>query len=182
MHTIFNKRILGLFFLVLLSFSCSSNLDFNQANSLKLTPVVVANFASFDILANQFVVNGTEQQLPNIESNFDVFKDSFLYNNVKGIDLYFEMDNTINRDYEIELYFLNATNSKVYTYTFTVPANATATTLYTKTLTIGVSDLALIKTSGKIGFKITMLPGTPLTASSLGSLKLRSSATLYFSI
>ena len=182
MYTIFYKRIFGVFILIFLCFSCTSNLDFNQASSLKLTPVVVANFASFEILASQFVSGGIERAIPSVESNFDLFKDSFLYNNVTGIDLYFEMNNTINRDYEIELYFLNTTNSKVYTSTFTIPANATASTLYTKNLIIGGSDLTLIKTARKIGFQITMLPGTPLTSSSLGSLKLRSSATVYLTV
>jgi hypothetical protein len=46
---------------ILFSFSCSSNLDFNQINDFKSEPVYIANLTYFDILAKQFIENGTEK-------------------------------------------------------------------------------------------------------------------------
>ena len=48
---------------VLLTFSCSSNLDFDQVNDFKSDPVFIANLTYFDIPANQFIANGREQDI-----------------------------------------------------------------------------------------------------------------------
>jgi hypothetical protein len=45
------NKILGFVLVILFSFSCSSNLDFNQINDFKSEPVYIANLTYFDILA-----------------------------------------------------------------------------------------------------------------------------------
>ena len=55
------QTLLG-FFVLLLTVSCSSDLDFDQVNDLQLQPVVVANLSSFDVAANQFVNNGQNKR------------------------------------------------------------------------------------------------------------------------
>jgi hypothetical protein len=183
MQTIFNKRILGLFILVFLSFSCTSNLDFNQTNALKLTPVVVANFANFDVQANQFVTNGVEQSYSPAVSNFDIFSDSYFNDSVTKIDLYFEVENTISRAYEIKLYFLDTNSSPIYTVTLpTIPAYTGTANVVKYPITFESTTLDLIKTAKKVGFTVSMFPGTLLTESSPGSIKLHSSATVYLTL
>ena len=71
------NKFLALFSLSLLTLSCSSDLDFNQVNNLKLEPVVVANLASFDVPAHQFVSGGVEQTVSGDLLDFDIFKDSY---------------------------------------------------------------------------------------------------------
>jgi hypothetical protein len=56
------NKILG-FYVILFSFSCSSNLDFNQINDFKSEPVYIANLTYFDILAKQFIENGTQKNI-----------------------------------------------------------------------------------------------------------------------
>ncbi len=185
MQKVFNKRILGVFILILFSFSCTSNLDFNQVNTLKLTPVVVANFATFEVSANQFLVNGVEIPFAGEVSNFDVFRDAYFNKSLTEADLFFEFSNTINRAYKINLYFLDINGQPISTITipFTIPASTTGTPiLVSKTVIFQNATLSQLKSTQKLGFTITMLPGTPLTASSLGSLKLRSSATVYLTL
>ena len=179
MQKVLNKKILGVFILAILSFSCTSNLDFNQVNTLKLTPVVVANFATFDVPANQFVTNGIEQTVSGEVSNFDVFRDSYFNKSLTRADLFFEFNNTINRAYKINLYFLDANNNPVYIIPFNVPAYTGTANLVSKTEIFQNATLDQLKSTRKIGFTVTMLPGVALTESSLGSLKLRSSATVY---
>jgi hypothetical protein len=53
--------------------SCSSNLDFNQINDFKSEPVYIANLTYFDILAKQFIENGTEKNITFDAQEFDVF-------------------------------------------------------------------------------------------------------------
>ena len=174
------NKFFGIFILSLFFLSCSSDLDFDQVNDLKLEPVVVANLATFDILANQFVIGGVEQPLAGDVMNFEVFNDPDFVNNISQTDLYFEFNNTINRAYSINLYFLDANDAKLYTIPFAIPAYTGSPIVVTKTEVFDNAKLDLLKQTKKIAFVITMLPGIPLTDSSLGSLKLRSSATIYF--
>ncbi|NDP27527.1 MAG: hypothetical protein GZ087_08905 [Flavobacterium sp.] len=172
------NKFLRIFILSLLFLSCSSDLDFNQVNDLKLEPVVVANLASFDIQANKFVVGGVEQPVTGDVMDFNVFKDSNFNEILKRADLHFEFYNTINRDFKINLIFLDANNSPLFTIPFDIAANSSLT----KTEIFENTKLDLVKQTKKVAFVITLLPGTPLTDSSLGSLKLRSNAIIYFVI
>nr|WP_315145469.1 hypothetical protein [uncultured Flavobacterium sp.] len=174
------NKFFGIFILSVLFLSCSSDLDFDQANDLKLEPIFVANMASFDIQANQFVIGGVEQPLIGDVMDFNVFNDVDFTNNLRRADLFFEFNNTINRAYSINLYFLDANDAKLYTIPFSVPAYSGVSNVVSKTETFENAKLDILKKTQKIAFVIAMLPGIPLTDSSLGSLKMRSSGTLYF--
>ena len=174
------NKFFGIFILSLLFLSCSSDLDFDQANDLELKPVVVANLASFDILANQFVIGGVEQPLVGDVMNFKVFNEDDFIDNISRTDLFFEFDNTINRAFTISLYFLDANDAILYNIPIASPAYTGSPNVVTKTEVFENAKLDILKKTEKIAFVIAMMPGPPLTDSSLGSLKMRSSATIYF--
>lgn len=173
------KNFLTIIILSILSVSCSSELDFNQVNDLKLEPVVVANLASFDIPANQFVSGGIEQTVSGDLLDFNVFRDAYFNKSLVRADLFFEFNNTINRAYIINLIFRNGNDTPIYTILFNVPAYSPGQSLVIKREIFENTNLDLLKSATKIAFVVTMLPGQVLTESSLGSLKLRSSATVY---
>lgn len=173
------NRILGVIALTFFALSCSSNLDFNQVNDLTATPVVVANLASFDVPATQFVNGGVEQTVSGDLLNFDIFIDNYFSTSLTRADFYFEFNNTINRGYTINLYFLDDTNTAVYSIPFDVPAYTGTQNLVTKTEIFQNGSLSLLKKTMKIAFVVTMKPGPALDENSVGSLKLRSSATVY---
>jgi hypothetical protein len=171
------NKFLGIFILSILSLSCSSDLDFNQVNDLKLEPVLIANLASFDIQANQFVIGGAEQPLSGDLLDFNIFKDSYFNKSLVRADFFFEINNTINRAFKLNVVFLDTNNLPIYSIPFDVPANTSG---ITKNEIFQNSQLDLLKRTTKIAFVIILPPGTPvLTENSLGSLKLRSSATIY---
>jgi len=174
------NKFLRIFILSIFFFSCSSDLDFDQVNDLKLEPVVVANLATFDIKASQFVVGGVEKTIYPDLMDFDVFKQPFLDQNLNRADFFFEINNTINRAFRINLTLLDANNTPLYSIPFDVPAYTVGQTPVTKTEIFQNAKLDLLKNTSKIAFVINLLPGPALSESSLGSLKLRSSATLYF--
>lgn len=159
--------------------SCSSDLDFNQVDDLKTEPVVVSNLATFDIPANQFISNGIEQTVTGDLMNFDIFKDTYFTSILNRMDFYFEINNTINRAYIINLYFLDANNARLHTISMNVPAYSGAPNIITSDETFENAELDTLKKTTQIVFLITMLPGPPLSENSQGSLKLRSSGTLY---
>jgi hypothetical protein len=174
------NKFLKIFALSVFFISCSSDLDFNQVNDLKLEPVVVTNLASFDVQANQFLVGGAEQPVYPDLMNFDVFKQPFLDQNLNRADFYFEISNTINRGFKVNLILLDANNNPLYTIPFDVPAYTVGQAPVTTTEIFQNAKLDLLKNTSKIAFVVNLMPGPPLSSSSLGSLKLRSSATLYF--
>lgn len=174
------NKFLGIFLLSIFSLSCSSDLDFDQVNDLKSEPVVIANLSSFDVQANQFVIGGIEQPVAGDIMDFDVFKLKFFTENLTRADFFFEIDNTINRGFRINLFLLDANNNPLYTIPFTVPAYSGAQNLVTKTEIFQNTKLNLLKNTVKIAYVVTLMPGPVLSVNSLGSLKMRSSATLYF--
>ena len=173
------NRFLGIVFLIIFSFSCSSDLDYNQANNLKSEPVIIANLASFDIPANLFINGGIEQTVSGDLMNFKVFTDAYFNKSLTRADLFFETNNTINRAYRLNLIFLDANNLQLFSVPIDVPAYSGVQNLVTKTEIFENSRLDLFKKTDKIAFVVVMLPGPGLSESSSGSLKLRSSSTLY---
>lgn len=174
------NKFFGIFFLCVFCLSCSSDLDFDQVNDLKLEPVVVANLATFDVQANQFVIGGIEQRVTGDVMNFDVFKENFFDENLNRADFFFEFNNTINRGFRVNLFLLDANNNPLYTIPFDIPAYTGTENLVTKTEIFQNTKLNLLKNTSKIGFVVNLLPGPALSENSLGSLKMRSSGTLYF--
>nr|WP_315154927.1 hypothetical protein [uncultured Flavobacterium sp.] len=175
------QTLLG-FFVLLFSLSCSSDLDFDQVDDLELQPVVVANLSSFDVGANKLVNNGTEQTISIDTPDVGVFDGSFLKDNLSKADLLFEVDNTINRAFILQLIFLDNSNAPLFSIPINVPAYAGATNITTKNQTFVGANLDALKQTKKIAFIVALLPGPPLTSSSVGNLKLRSSVTAYFDI
>lgn len=174
------NRILGIVILAFFALSCSSNLDFNQV-LLEPKPIIVANLASFDVEQNEIVKEvGVEQILSGDLMDFNIFKENYLNNSLMRMDFYFEIDNTINRDFTFNLNFFDENNSNLYTIPFDVPAFTGVEKLVTKTEVFQNTNLELIKKTAKVTFVITMKPNPLLNSARTGRLKLRSSATIYF--
>ena len=175
-------RILSVLILILFSYSCASDLDYNQVNDIKLEPVIISNLAYFDVQANQFVTGGVEQNVIFYVSTIDIFNEKFFTDKLNKVELFFEIKNTINRGYRIDLVFLDRNNQPVHSTNFSVPAYSGVENIVTKTETFQNTQLNLLKRTTKIAFTLQMLPGAPLTENSSGSLKLRSGITAYFVI
>lgn len=177
------KRFFTTILLSVLFLSCSSDLDFDQTKDLKLEPVFVANLAYFDLAANKFVDNGTEQQLAFDQQNFDIFKQKFFKDNLAKAEFDFEIENTVNRAFTLNVLLLDDNDQILQTITLAIPAySGTPNVVKYPTEVFENQRLELLKQSRKLGFVIVMAPGPPLTATSPGSLKLRSGATAYMII
>lgn len=161
--------------------SCASDLDFEQVEDLTLTPVFTTNLSNFDIPANDFVTNGIEQTIKYDVPEIDVFSKEFFANNVTKTEFFFEFNNTINRAFTVDIVLLNANNAILDNMHFDIPASTGTGSLVTITEVFVNQRLNLLKSTTKIAFVITMLSGPVISESSLGNLKLRSSATAYFS-
>lgn len=176
------SKFSALLILILLSFSCSGGLNFDQINDLKLDPVVVANLTYFNIPAKDFVDNGNEQNIAFDAQDFNPFRNSLMREDLIKAEFKFEITNTINRAYKIDLVLIDAQNNTIETLSFNVPAYTGVNDVFNFTEVFENQRLVNLKRLQKIGFVITMAAGSPLTENSPGSLKLRSAGTLYFDI
>ena len=173
------NSVFYLFGLLLIFFSCASDLDYDQANDLRLEPIFITNLAYFDILANEFVTGGVQQNIIFDTSTVEVFNTSFFRKSLKKVEFFLEMENTISRDYAVDISFLDRNNQVVHTTNFTIPAYAGVENKVTRTDSFENYRLELLKRTVKIAFTLRMLPGAPLTENSPGNLKLRSGVTTY---
>ena len=172
-------KVLGIAVLLLFSFSCASDLDFDQVNDLKLEPVVVANLAYFNIEAKDFVSSGSEQPIFIEQTTTDIFNDSFFRRRIKKVELLFELENTINRAYAVDVLFLDSNNVPLHVINLSIQSYSGVENKTSQTKEFVNDNLDILKKTTKIVFSLRMLPGTPLTSNSPGSLKFRSAVTAY---
>ncbi|MFD2938694.1 hypothetical protein [Flavobacterium notoginsengisoli] len=176
------RSLLSTILCAFLFFSCSSELDFDQIKDLKLEPVVVANLAYFDIPANQLIDDGGTNIVYDVR-NFTVFRDKFFNERLKKAEFDFEIENTIERTFALNMLLMNDQNEILQTISFTVPAyTGSSNVIKYPTEVFENERLDLLKQTTKIGFVVLIAAGDPLNSQSLGSLKLRSSATAYLVI
>lgn len=181
-HRHYNKIIL-IIALIICTFSCSSDLDFDQVNDFNAQPVFTTNLAYFEAKAPSFVVNGVEQAFFSYVANVDFLNTSFVEEDLVKTDLYFRIKNTIARAYTYNITFLDQNNAPIYVITMNVPAYSGKEVLVEKTETFTTANIAILKNTTKMVFSITMLPGAPpLTANSPGRVELSSSITAYFDV
>ena len=102
-------KVIKIVILSLLFSSCSSDLDFNQVNDLKLEPTILANLAHFDIPANELIDDGGNNVVADVRG-FDVFKDKFFNDHLKKAEFDIQIENTINRTFVVNMILMNANN------------------------------------------------------------------------
>jgi hypothetical protein len=177
----FFKRIISIL-LLSLSFSCSSDLDFEQTNQLNIKPVFTTNLAYFPLEANQFVVNGVEQSTFSYIADVNFFNTAFVRDDLVRTELYFRVKNTINRAYTYNITFLDVNNAPIHTINMGIPAYNGTEIVVEKTEIFNSTNVDILKNTKSIIFSILMLPGPPLTAASPGRVALSSSITAYFDV
>ncbi|CAN1566540.1 hypothetical protein MCETHM1_02937 [Flavobacteriaceae bacterium] len=178
----FYNRILLITAFVLCSFSCSSDLDFEQANDFSAQPIFTTNLAYFDAKASYFESAGGGGEIYPYIAKVDFFDTSFIKDNLIKTDLYFRIKNTIARGYIYNVTFLDINNAPIKTINIPVAAYTGTEILIEYTEIFDATSIDILKNTKKMVFSITILPGTPLIASSPGRIEMSSSITAYFDV
>jgi hypothetical protein len=167
---------------VLCFFSCSSDLDFEQANDFSAQPIFTTNLAYYEAKAPDFEIAGAGAYSFGYVAKVEFFDTSFIKDNLIKTDLYFRIKNTIARGYDFNITFLDVNNAPIKTVNIPVGAYAGTEILEEKTVTFTTVDIDILKNTKKMVFSIAILPGTPLTATSPGRIEMSSSLTAYFDV
>lgn len=178
----FCYRVFMILSLALLVVSCSSDLDFNQTKSLRLEPTYLANLVYFDIPANEFVTNRIETSQFIDRSTVDIFNTAFFSNDLVKVDFDFEINNTIARAYTLDVKLFNASGVQLDLISIAVPAYYGAPNSVTQKEVFQGTRLTTLKNTTRIDMTVRMAPGTALTETSSGTIKMRSGLTAYFVI
>ena len=95
----------------------------------------------------------------------------------------FEIENTINRAFILNILLLNDNDEVLQTIPFVIPAySGSSNVIKYPTEVFENERLVLLKQTTKVGFLFQVASGSPIDENSLGNLKLRSSATVYMEI
>jgi hypothetical protein len=179
------QRILPLVFLFLIT-SCVEDLDFEQAEALAISPVLEASLLFFDFQASSFDdPTGTENLIVRDELEFDFFNEEFIRDNLARAEFFFEITNSIDRDFRLDLimYDINGIVTHMFDIAVVPDGNNEIVTTYTELFEDDV--LEQLKNTTRIEFILTAFPhisGIPFDATSIGKIKMRSKATLFFEI
>ncbi len=180
----FNYKNNYFYLLILLVFSaCSSELDFNQTDNFIAEPVFVSGLVNFTAdaitLSNLPVNSAGEAQLNSGFEIGDVFGNQFYNENVIRQDLFFKVDNSVNRIFDLKIILTDVNSTPLYTIPMTVPAYIGSPNIVTKTEIFEDANLDIIKSTSFILVEMTMKSGAPLNS---GIINLSSSGTIYFKV
>jgi hypothetical protein len=182
MRFTFFKIIILIIFLGSCFSSCSSDLDFEQANNFNIQPVVTTNLAYIKANASDFISNGAESPLLSFTSNVNFLNTSFVQEDLVKTELYFRIKNTINRSFIFNIVFIDSDGLPVYNLRMDVPAGNGTEVIVKEKEIFTVANIDILKNTSQMNFSILMLNGTPISGETPGRIELSSSITAYFDI
>ncbi|WP_046756880.1 hypothetical protein [Kordia jejudonensis] len=179
------KRIFPLLLLILTT-SCVEDVDFEQAEDLSISPVLEASLIFFDFSASQFQEpTGTAFVVEQDELELDFFNEEFIQDNLVKAEFFFEVRNTIDRVFRADVIMYDVNGNVTHMFDILVTAGATSEVTETHTEVFEDALLDQLKNTTRMELILTMFPsisGIPLDDTSIGTIKMRSKATLFFEI
>lgn len=164
-------------------FSCTKEVDFDQADDFEISPAIESDLIFFDEPANSFFLNGSELNTINDFVLADFFKNQFIVDNLIKSEFIFETTNSINRGFQVRVDFINDAEELLHTFTFsTLPSTDNSDLLSNHVEVFEGDTLIALKNTSKLVFTLSVLPGEPINQTTLGRIKLRSKAVFYFKI
>jgi hypothetical protein len=180
-----NLTILLIFGIIITS--CTKDVDFNQADSIQISPVVVSSLIFFNESSSRFLYSGVEiTTVTDSIKDIKILTDQFLVDNLVKAEFLFETTNSINRAFEVKVEFYNDVFELQESFSFIALESPLNEELVLEhTITFEGDKLDALKTTTQIILTLTLLPsgdGSMLDEDSLGEFRLRSIATFYFEI
>ena len=181
------KKILLLIVSVMISFSCVKDTDFDQTDSLVLTPIVEVNLVEIQEPADTFLDDFGVEVL-NISDLivFDVFSSDFVDENLLKAELVYEVTNTLNKAFEFKMEFYDLSKTLQHTISFNIENSPTNKPLVSEhTEVFDTSSLEALKQSSTLDITITLMSsptGSVLTTASKGMIALKSKGVFYLQL
>tara|TARA_R110000868_G_scaffold403811_1_gene681440 strand:+ start:1648 stop:2211 length:564 start_codon:yes stop_codon:yes gene_type:complete len=176
------KRICVVISYSILVFSCVEDIDFEQTKDFEATPVLESSLIFFDEPANRFLDSGNEITVIQDSVLVNFFNDKFIIDNLVKAEFQFEIINTINRAFELQVDLFDDNQLQ---HTFTIFQEASSNnnenfTIYIETFED--NTLQALKRTNLLVFTLRLLPGESVDQNTIGRIQLKSLAVFYFNI
>lgn len=172
--------------LILLVTSCVKDVDFEQAEDLSISPVLESSLLFFNFPASEFQEpTGTAIVVVQDELELDVFNDEFLRDNLIKAEFFFEVTNSIDRNFRADIIMYDANGGVTHSFDISIAPDGNNEVVVTHTELFEGATLDQLKNTTRMQFVLSMFPsptGIPLDETSVGNIKMRSKATLFFEI
>ncbi len=164
-------------------FNCTKPVDFEQLDDLTLEPVVESSLIFYDASAQEFFVGGTEQITAEDFVEIDFFNNGFIQDNLIKVEFVFNIENSINRPYSLQIRFLDSAGQSLESFTINTEASANNQTIKNTHIEVFEDEsLEHIKRSRIMVFTLEMLPGEAIDENTLGRISLQSKGVFYLRV
>jgi hypothetical protein len=179
-------KYISLLFVLGACFSCIKDTDFEQSDTLTITPILEVNLVKVQEKATSFVdSSGTELPFISDQVVFDVFNSGFVENLTKA-ELVFGITNSINKAFQIQIDFYDSTDMLQHTFSIDIDNSPTNTPLFTEHIEVFENmNLLALKSTSKLAITISLISNptsSVLTSGSAGSILLASKGIFYLKI
>ena len=179
------KKIIPLLLLFVIT-SCVKDVDFEQAEDLSISPIVESSLIFFNFPASEFSEpTGTAIVTVSDDLELDVFNEEFIRDNLIRAEFFFEVTNSIDRNFRADVILYDENNQVVHTFNIDTTPNGNTEVVTTHTEVFEDTSLEQLKNTVRLELILNMFPsptGIPLDQNSQGTIKMRSKATLFFQI
>lgn len=179
------KKIIPLLLLFMIA-SCVEDVDFDQAEDFVIFPVLESSLIFFNFPASEFQEpTGTAIVTVGDDLELDVFNDEFLRDNLIKAEFFFEITNSIDRNFRATIIMYDETDQITYNFDIDVTPDGSNEVITAHTEVFEDALLDQLKNTVRLELVLNMFPsptGIPLNQNSLGNIKMRSKATLFFQI
>lgn len=170
-------------FVLLTILSCTGDVDFDQAKNIELNQNFSSTFVFLNVDQNNFLNTDASTEIATLTdiSTIDIFDSEYFQDNLVKTIFNFKIENTFNRDFILELYFLNADNAITNSFSIDVPNNSNITHFES----YDGLDLLSLKFSEKLKITIQLQPSldSSILTNGVGmDLTLKSSANFIFKV
>lgn len=152
-------RLAFLFGLILSTYSCVRDVDFEQTEQIAITPDVDLDLTFFQLTTSNFVDSQSGALIPIVRdtTRLEFLDDDFVRDNLKQIDLLLKYDNTFSQTLTHKTLFLDENDVLQYEISFDIDGSLDGeTTTTTFEQTIIDPELEGIRNSIKMLIEITM--------------------------
>lgn len=165
---------LSLVFLML--YNCTKPVDFTQGEEVEIFPVVETSLVFFEAEASDFIVPSGEDFRAGDAVAIEFFSDEFVEESLIKADFVFNVNNSINRAFRLNITFADEEGEPLEIIFVDVPAstdNVNRTTNFVQSYE--GEALERVVQSRVLQFELTAMDGEPIDADSEGQIRLESS-------
>lgn len=159
--------------------SCQSNLSFDNIE-IDTNTTITLPLISFDVNQNRFYDFTTNMEVNQISdtTRYEFFQEKIVRDNITRYDLSLELNNRFDRDFFVEIVFLDSLNNRTHSFNnFRVQAGELN---FTTDRTVIIADTPQFIDTSKFVINLDLRPGTnPIDPNVQQSFEFKSQGTYF---